>query len=191
MGFVPSIQGLSQTPWTGGEIGQGSAAFKSAAGRARAFSPAGVETPEEALAYIQQLYQDGRTDELVGLLRGNPVFREAWQTLQQSAASASEATGGLAAALPDPAPIPEQSALTVTSPDQPPAGQLQTTSQNLTPAQVTATQGFSPEIQAAQTHLVPALKPSRPLAAGRRIYENQARYFAQEKASSHRISIRV
>lgn len=191
MGFVPAIQGLSQTPWPGGEIGQGSAAFKSAAGRAQGFSPAGVETPEEALAYIQQLYQDGRTDELVGLLRGNSVFREAWQTLQQSAASAAETTGGPAAPLPDPAPIPEQSALTVPSPGQSPPGQLQTTSQNLTAAQVTATHGFSPATQAAQTHLVPALKPSRPLAAGRRIYENQARYFAREKAGSSRISIRV
>lgn len=149
MGFVQSIQGLSQTAWSGRESGKDNAASKSAAGRPRIFSPAGVETLEEALTYIEQLSKDGRTDELVGLLRGNPVFREAWQTLQQYSSNSSKATAGLASSLPDATPPSEQAGLPVPLPGSGSQGQLQSPGQYLTAAQVTPTQGFSPEIQAA------------------------------------------
>ena len=191
MGFVQPVQDLSQIVWPEVNSGQDRAASKSAAGRPRIFSPAGVETLEEALNYIEQLYKDGRTDELVGLLRGNPVFREAWQTLQQYSSTNSKATAGLASSLPDATPPPEQAGLPVPLPGSASQGQLQSPVQDLTASQVPATQVISPEVQAAQTYLVPSPRPSRPLAAGRQVYENQARYFAQEKANFHRISIRV
>jgi hypothetical protein len=146
-----------------------------------------VETPEEALTYIQQLYQNGRTAELVSLLRGNPVFREAWQTLQQSSSSYSEATGARASSLPDPAPEPLP--IPVLAPGQTAADQLPITRQARGGSPVKATQGSSPEIQRAQTNLVPSPRPSRTLAAGRQVYENQAFYYAQEKANFPRISI--
>lgn len=191
MGFVQSIQNLSQVAWPGGETGQDRAASKTAAERPRAFTPAGVETPEEALAYIEKLYKDGRTDELVGLLRGSAVFRDAWQTLQQSSSSGSKATAGLASSLPDAASPLEISGLPAALAGVGSKGQLQRQGQYPTAAQVTANLGFSPEVQATQSYLVPAPKPSRPLAAGRQVYETQARYFAQEKANFPRISIRV
>ncbi len=191
MGFVQSIQSLSQIAWPEVKSGKDRAASKSAAGRPRIFSPARVETLEEALTYIEQLSKDGRTNELVGLLRGNPVFREAWQTLQQYSSNSSKATASLASSLPAAASPPEQPGLPAPLPGSGSPGQLHSSGQYLTTAQVKATQGLSPGTQAAQTYLVPAPKPSRPLAAGRQIYEKQARYFAQERANFPRISIRV
>ncbi|MEW6660601.1 MAG: hypothetical protein AB1424_18320 [Thermodesulfobacteriota bacterium] len=187
---MQSVQSLNQIAWPEENIGQRRTPFKSAAWRPHpVISPAGVETLEEALGYIHQLYQNGRTDELVSLLRGNPVFREAWQILQQYSSRGSEASGGLVPPLPDQAAEP--SALAVLSPGRPTPDQLPITSPDRAALQVTATQGSSPEIQSAQTNLVPVPKSSRTLAAGRQIYENQALYYAQEKANFPRISIRI
>ncbi|GEM_PF-4654443 len=190
MGFVQPIQNLGQIPWPDQRAGQHSALIKPAPWRLQALlSPPGVETPEEALAYIQQLQQNGRTQELATLLRGNPVFREAWQTQQQSAASLSEAAWSLAGPQPDLAPEP--ASLPVLAPGQRAPDQLPTPSQDQAAAQVAATLGFSPEIQKAPSNLVPVPKPLRTLAAGRQVYENQALYYAQEKANLPRINIRI
>ncbi|MHB8068164.1 MAG: hypothetical protein ACYDIC_09715 [Desulfobaccales bacterium] len=189
MGLVASIQSLNQSAWPEKELGQGRAASKSAAGRPRLGNPAGIETPEEALTYINQLYQDGRTGELVGLLRGNAVFREAWQTLQQSASNGSDPTGGLAATPAAAASTPEQSTLPVPFPAQGPAGQR--TNPDPGAGQVTATQVFSPALETTPNYPVPTPKPSYALTAGRQVYESQARYFSQESGDSRTVSIRV
>lgn len=189
MGLVASIQSLNQSAWSGEELGQGRAASKSAAVRPRVNNPGGIETPEEALTYINQLYQDGRTDELVGLLRGNPVFREAWQTLQQSASKDEAATGGPAATPAAASATPEQPSLPVPSPSQATAEQLTTQEPGAT--QVPATQAFSPAIETIPNYPVPTPKPSFALTAGRQIYESQARSFSQESGNSPLISIRV
>jgi hypothetical protein len=191
MGFVQPIQSLSQSVWPGVGSGQGRAASKAAAGRPRIFSPTGVDTLEEALTYVEQLSKDGRTNELVSLLRGNPVFREAWQTLQQYAANASNAAAGLASSLPDAASPAAQSGLPVSLAGVASPGQLQVPLHDLPVDQVAANLELSPEIQTVQANLVPAPKPSRTLAAGRQVYETQARYYNQEKANFPRISIRV
>jgi hypothetical protein len=46
--------------------------------------PSEVRTPQEALSYIEVLYQSGRMEDLATLLRRRKVFREAWLMLQQS-----------------------------------------------------------------------------------------------------------
>jgi hypothetical protein len=191
MGFVQPIQSLSQSAWAGANSGQDRGASKAVAGRPRIFSPTGVETLEEALTYIEQLSQDGRTDELVSLLRGNQVFREAWQTLQQYASNNSKAAAGLASSLQDAASPSAQSGLPVSLAGVGSKGRLPIPGYNLSGAQVTANLGLSPEIHGAQANLVPAPKASRTLAAGRQVYERQARYYNQEKANFPRISIRV
>jgi len=191
MGLVQSIQSLNQIAWPGEGIGRASAASKSSAGRPRSSTPPGVETPEEALTYIQQLSQGGRTEELAGLLRSNPVFREAWQTLQQSSSGGSEVDGGVASPFAGATPNSGQAALPVPSSGSVPSDQPQIASQDPNAGQIAATQEFSAQIQAAQTYPVPAPRSSLPLAAGRQVYENQARYFAQEGANFPRISIRI
>ncbi len=183
MGLVAAIQGLNQSAWPRGELGQSSAASKSATGRARVLNPGAIETPEEALTYIQQLYQDGRTDELVGLLRSNPVFREAWQTLQQSSSNGSDAAANLAAT-PAAAAAPAESTLPVPAPSQ-------LTSQDPNTALIIAAPAFSPAIQTTPNYPVPTPKPTFAQAAGRRAYESQARYFAKDGGNSSQISIRV
>ena len=189
MGLVASIQSLNQSAWPVEELGQGRAASKSAAVRPRVNNPGGIETPEEALTYINQLYQDGRTDELVGLLRGNRVFREAWQTLQQSASKDEAASGGPAATPAAASATPEQSTFPVPSSSLATGDQL--TSQEPGAAQVTATQAFSPAIETIPNYPVPTPRPSFALTAGRQIYESQARSFSQESGSPPLISIRV
>ncbi len=191
MGLELTIQGLSQAAWPGGTPSRDSSKQKSAEGRGRAFNYARAKTPEEALTYIEQLYQAGRTDELGGLLRRSPVFREAWQTLQQFSSTGSEAAGGPASSIPAAAPTTERSWLPAPLPNAGPKGQFQSPGQDLPAAQVTATQRFSPEIPADRTYPVPARKPSCSLAAGRWVYETQARYYAGEKANVPGISLRV
>ncbi len=191
MGFeILSIQGLSQAAWPR-TPGPDSTKPKSAEGGLRSSDPAGAKTPEEALTYIEQLYQAGRTDELGGLLRRSPVFREAWQILQQFSSTGSEAAGGPASSIPAAAPTTERSWLPAPLPNAGPKGQFQSPGQDLPASPVTATQRFSTEIPAARTYPVPARKPSCSLAAGRRVYETQARYYAREKANVPSISLRV
>lgn len=189
MGLVASIQGLNQSAWSGKELGQDRAASKSAAGRPQVMNPGRIETPEEALTYINQLYQDGRTDELVGLLRSNPVFKEAWQTLQQSASKDADATGSQDATLRAAASTREQSTLPVPAPGPAPADLA--ASQDPSAAPITATPVFSPAIATTPNYPVPTPKPSFPLTAGRQAYESQARYFAQESGNSRIVNIRV
>ena len=174
MGFEQTIQSLNQIAWPG-TFGQESAGQKSAGGRPRAFNPGGAKTPEEALTWIERLYKAGRTDELVGLLRRSAVFREAWQTLQQSSSTGFETAGGYVVSIPAAVPTPEQSGLPAPIPTAEPKGQLPRPDQD----------------PAGQTCPVPAPKPARTLAAARQVYETQARYFAQEGANSPRISLRV
>ena len=188
MGFKHTIQSLSPVAWPG-TFGQDSGQPKSAGGRPRAFNPAGAETPEEALTYIRQLSKAGRTDELVGLLRRSPVFREAWQTLQQFSATGYDAAGPPASAIP--APTPDRSGLPAPSPGAESQGRLPSPGPGLVAPQVPATPGFSGKIPAAQTFPVPSSRPTSPLDAALQVYETQARFFAQEKADSPRISLRV
>ena len=190
MGFEQTIQRLSQAVWPG-TLDPDSAKQKSAEGRARAFNPAGAKTPEEALTYIERLYKAGRTDELAELLRRSPVFRDAWQSLQQFSSTASEAGGGLASSIPAAAPTPDQSGLPASPAGAGPSGQLQSPGQDLATPQVTATQEFSQKILADQTYPVLASRPTRFLGAVRQVYETQARYYAQEGTNFPRISIRV
>jgi hypothetical protein len=187
MGFKHTVQSLSPVAWPG-LFGQDSGQPKSAGGRARAFDPAGAQTPEEALTYIRQLSKAGRTDELVGLLRRSPVFREAWQTLQQFSSTNSDAAGGPAAAA---IPTPDRSGLPVPSPGAGCQGRFPSPGPDPVAPQVSATPGFSGKIPASQTFPVQAPRPTRPLNAALQVYETQARYFAQEKANSPRISLRV
>lgn len=188
MGFKHTVQSLSPVAWPG-PFGQDSGQPKSAGERPRAFNPAGAQTPEEALAYIRQLSKAGRTDELVGLLRRSPVFREAWQTLQQFSATNSDAIGRPASAIP--APTPDRSGLPAPSPGAGSQGRFPSPGPGLVVPQVSSTPGFSGKIPAAQSFPVPAPRPTRPLDAALQVYETQARYFAQEKANSPRISLRV
>ena len=60
-----------------------------------------------------------------------------------------------------------------------------------TSLQVTATPGFSPKIPAAQTYPVPVPQPISTLAAARRVYETQSRYYTRERADLPRLSLRV
>jgi hypothetical protein len=189
MGFeISAIHGLRQFAWTR-TPGQDSAKQKSAEGRPRASNPDGAETPEEALAYIKQLSNAGRTDKLVGLLRRSAVFREAWQTLQQSSSTGQDANSGFASSIPTASPTPGQSVLPGPSPNVGPDGQLPGSGQDLVALQVTATVGPSPEIPAAQTHPVPVPKPSRLLASAIQVYQTQASYYAQEGTNLPRLSI--
>ncbi|MBI4643182.1 MAG: hypothetical protein HY790_12395 [Deltaproteobacteria bacterium] len=190
MGLVQTIQSLSQIGWLG-TPGQDSANSKSTGGRPRTSNPAGAQTPEEALAYIKLLYKAGRTGELVALLRRSPVFREAWQTLQQFSSTGSEEAGGLGSSIPAAATTQSQSGLPAPPSGAGPNGQLAGPGQAPTALQVAATPGFSGENPAAQAHPVLSSRPTRPLAAARQVYETQARYYAQERATSPRISLRV
>ena len=183
MGMVAAIGSLNQSTWPEKEFGQGSVASKSAGGRPGGLNPGSIESPEEALTYIRQLYQDGRTEELVGLLRGNQVFREAWQTLQQSAAAGFDA-GEQAPPRPTAPLPPEPSALPVPSLSQ-------VASQNLNTALVAAVQALSQSTASTPNYPVPTPRPSFALTAGRRAYESQSRNFSERGGNTSRISIRV
>lgn len=187
MSLVQTIQSLSQIGWLGTPE-QDSANSKSAGGRSRSFNPAGAQTPEEALAYIHLLSKAGRTDELVALLRRSPVFREAWQTLQQVSSPNSEAGMEIASSLTAAAPIPYRSDLPA-----PPSvfTKSQLPSQDPAALQVGATPEVSGENPTTQAYPVLSSRPTRPLAAARQVYETQARYYTQERANSPRISLRV
>ena len=182
MGFEPAIQSLSQISGPG-TFGIDNANPKSAGGCGQAFTLAAAQTPEEALAYIRQLTEAGRTDELVGLLRLNPAFREAWQTLQQSAAAVSE-TGGKPAALPAPdaSGLPSPSAQTAPT---------QLSGPDLASFQVAATPEISSKAPVADTYPVPAPKPARGLAAGLQAYACQQRNYLDGLNPQSRFSFRV
>jgi hypothetical protein len=187
MGLVQIIQSLSQIGWLG-TAGRDSANSKSGGGRPRAFNSAGAKTPEDALLYIKLLSKAGRTDELAELLRRSPVFREAWQTLQQFSSTGPEAAGGFASPFSTAAPIPDRSGL----PAPPGAGSPgRLPSPGPAALQGAAAPGFSGENRAAPAYPVLSSRPTGPLAAARQVYETQARYFAQEGANSPRISLRV
>jgi hypothetical protein len=186
MGFVHAIQSLSQIAWPG-MFDWDSGKPKSGEGRSRAFNPAEAQTPEEALAYIRLLSKAGRTDELVGLLRRNPVFREAWQTLQQFSATGSEAGEPPAAAIP----APDPSGLPVPASGTEPASRLPIPDPDAASAQVTAASGISPKTPAAETYPVPAPRAARPLSAGLQAYTSQQRYYVEALNPQTLISLRV
>lgn len=190
MGLELSIQGRSQAAWPGWMPDRNSSRQKPGEGRGRAFNSAGAESPEEARAYIEQLYKAGRTDELGGLLRRSPVLREAWQTLQQFSPTRSEAAGDPASLMTAAAPIMEQSGLPVPLPDAGPKDRLPGPGQELPPSRVTAPRGFSPET-AAWTYPVLGLKPSCSPSAGRRVYETQVGYYDRGRANLPGISLWV
>ena len=185
-----SIQGLSQVAWPG-TTGPDSAKQKSAAEGLRSSDPAGAKTPEEALTYIEQLYKTGRTDELVGLLRQSPVFREAWQNLQQFSSTGSEAGGQSASTVPTAVRTPDQSSLPALIPNAASKGQFLDQDQDSAVPQVTGSRGFSPVTLAAQNYPVPAPKPSYTQGVALQAYETQARNYSQAGANSPRISVRV
>jgi len=185
-----AIQGLRPVAWPK-TPGLDSAKPKPAAGRTRASNPAGAETPEEALAYINLLSKAGRTGKLVGLLRRSRVFREAWQTLQQDSSTGQDAHSGPASSTPAAAPTPDQSVLPGPSPNAGPNGQPEDSGQDPAARQVTATGGPSPEIPAAQTYPVPVPKPSSLLTSAIQAYETQARAYAQEGTNLPRLSIKA
>jgi hypothetical protein len=185
MGLVQTIRSMSQIDWLG-TPDRDSANSKLAGGHSRTFNPGGAKTPEEALAWIKLLYQAGRTDELVALLRRNPVFREAWQTLQSS--PGSEAGKEITSSLPAAAPTPYRSGLPAPANA---CSQSQLPSQGPAARQAAATPGVSGETPVTQTCPVLSSRPTRPLAAARQVYEIQARLFSQEGANSPRISLRV
>jgi hypothetical protein len=187
MGLVETIQSLSQIGWLG-TPGRDSANSKSTGGRSRTSNPAGAQTPEEALAYIQLLSKAGRTDELAALLRHHPVFREAWQTLQQFSSTGSEAGREITSSLAAATPAPDRSGL----PSPPGAcSPSQLPRQGPAALEVAVSTGVSGKNPGAQAYPVLSSRPTRPLAAARQIYETQARLFTQEGANSPQISLRV
>jgi hypothetical protein len=183
MGYAPAVQSLSQVAWPGA-LGRDSSDSESTGGRPRSFTPAGIQTPEEALAYIQLLSKAGRTDELVGLLRHSPVFREAWQSLQQFAA-ASDVGGPPAATIPAPDASGQPSPL----PQAAPTTQLSSQAPAL--PRETATPGNSPETPAVETYPVLASKPSHPMADLLQAYTSQQRHYLEGRDPQSRISLRV
>lgn len=80
-------------------------------------SPSMVQTPQEALAYIDLLYKTGHMEEAAALLRRSEIFREAWLILQRSLTTCPETPAGLVpaklaearepASIPDPVLPPE------------------------------------------------------------------------------------
>ena len=175
MGLVETIQNLSQIGWLGTPR-QDSSHSKSAEGRGRAANPAEARTPEEALAYIRLLSQAGRTAELAELLRRSPVFREAWQTLQQFSAPGWNEAGEFASSLPSPPGASPQNRLP---------------SQGRASLPVATASGASGKDQADEDFPVLSSRPTRPFAAACRIYQAQDSFFPPKGAGSPRISLRV
>ena len=136
---------------------------------------------EDAQACIEWLYKTGRTDELVALLRRSSVFRVAWQCLQQSSPRVSQASGELVA----PTVTSEQSGLPAPLPGAGSGGRQLSPVQNL---ELRATQESTP---AARTYPVLSSRPTNSLAAARRVYETQARYYSRGGSELSRISVRV
>jgi hypothetical protein len=148
---------------------------------ARLHNPAGAETAAEALAYIRACSRAGRTHELAALLRRSPVFREAWQTLQQSSYTASEPAGGRAALASAPErPAPAAAASPGWLPNRDPAALP------LGPAP----EFFSTQ-PAAPAHLQPAPNFTPALAAVCQVYGSQESLFTRKAADRSRITVRV
>ncbi|RJR40076.1 MAG: hypothetical protein C4567_11285 [Deltaproteobacteria bacterium] len=183
MGFDLTIQSLGQVNWQRTPA-QKKADPKPFEDRGRAFDLPAAQTPGEALAQIKLLSKTGRIDELVALLRNRPLFRKAWQTLQQSQSPDPE-TASSASLMP----APEQSGYPVFQSDSVSQGRLQTQDPAL--GQVTAASGPSPEIGEAENFPITSSRPTLGLAVGRQVYETQAGYYTQERANLSRISLKV
>ena len=183
MGLEFTIQSLDRAAWPG-TSGRDRNDSGPAQGRPRDYNPAAAKTPEDAQACIEWLYKNGRTDELVALLRRSSVYRVAWQCLQESAYRSSGKTKEPAypqvAAEPSeqPAPLPGAGSG---------ARQLSPV-QNLALEPTGATQESTP---ASRTYPVLSSRPTNSLAAARRVYETVARYFLQGSGGLSRISVRV
>lgn len=180
MGLELTIQSLNQAAWPG-TSGRERTDPQSAQGGNRDYNPAEAKTPEDAQACIEWLYKSGRTDELVTLLRRSSVFRAAWQGLQESSPSISKALGELVS----PPVAEEGSGLPAPLPGAGSAGRQLNPVQNL---ELRATQEATPE---ARTYPVLSSRPTNSLAAGRRVYETQARDYSQSAGGFSRISLRV
>jgi len=195
MGFEETIRGLGQVAWSG-EPGPQSAKPGSARGLARGLNPTGAQTPKEALTYIELLYKAGRMEDLAGLLRQSSVFREAWLALQSSPGGFGAAGGSKPSAIL-PGETPGPAGLTALSPDAGSPGLKPNPDQSLAEPKGAALGELYREIAApstapeVQNYPVPAPQPSRPLATGRRVYENQQRYYSREQELRPRINVRV
>ncbi|MDD2903251.1 MAG: hypothetical protein PHU44_12540 [Syntrophales bacterium] len=178
-----SNQSLSRAAWPG-TSGRDRTDPRSAQGGSRDYNPAGAKTPEDAQACIEWLYKNGRTDELVALLRRSSVYRVAWQCLQQSSFKTSGGTGEPASPLATsdgselPAPLPGAGS----------GGRQLSPLQNLALKPRRATEEST---SSAQTYPVLSSRPSNSLAAARRVYESVARYFSRGRSDLSRISVRV
>ncbi len=184
MGLGQTIQRSSQIGHPG-TPGWDAVNSRSAQDRSQDFNPSGAKTPEEALAYIRLFSEAGRTGELAAWLRSSPVFREAWQTLQQFSSAGPEAGSDKSPALPTGPPTPHPSAL-------PSPADVGAPGQGQTALQVAAAIEVSGENPATQACLVTSARSTRTLAAARQVYETTDRLWQNEGAAPpRRISLRV
>lgn len=158
-------------------------------GQTRPCHPDSVQTPRDALSYIELLYKSGRMEDLAGLLRQNQVFREAWLMIQRSSPSGWRPGGEVAGSSNR---GPTQGAAQVPAPSSgvpgwkvgtPTASQgLQTTA----PSSSTA----EPNSGTGATSFA-AGRSRRSLAMGLKAYQSQENRYTREKTPGPQLSLRV
>ncbi len=192
MGILETMRVQNPAPWTG-ETGLHHARPGPGERAPHLAEPFEARTPQEALNYIEILYQSGRMKDLAGLLRRSPVFREAWLRLQQSSQAGLKVTAedhdSLSRGktqLPDNLPVPY-----AFGPDG-------TVSSVSGPAGFKAIEtGSAPEMATAalgpgsEPGLLATGGPNRRLSAALQAYQRQDRQYAQNMAGASRLSLWV